>query len=804
MSISSKAPPSPPAAQRSGRRSSSRSGRPPPPPRTGSTRRFAVLSDDDNDADSNPQVERAAIRSPPPAKSHAPPPAPHHSHWHGQHCPIDESQSHIHESWMDVDDMKQPSLQRSHLNLFNIVEEESQETSLDDMSETIPTSSTTTDLSTSTSGIKQELEHTASDIACYNSNSYEIFSHLQTVTTHLLKDQSNLKIMDKLLGFEGVLDFLHLLGYESDDKGSKIVCKKKPDKPVVESAMQIIDRYQTRMSIVRYSIASSDTEQKQTNEVNLYDDQQEQPDFVKLNESLSLEQIVIWSTHENVHDEHTMDLMDTLIVTHKQFTNSVTLFRHLRRRFNSAIPEHVQAAEHQTKGHSPVDTYSPRLVFEHAIELDDEDEEEEEEEEEAAYESPRNAALLQRQKVIQLKVFKSLLDWMESCWLDDFEGNNQLNKELNAWMAELEQLQYTKLKKQCLWLKPLLDTVVKTTAKSKFVSETLRKQLAEKAINPETGVPRYLENVEIKILKRGYKLSSVTADELANQITWMNFKVFSSIQARECIGQNWKKQRKEEWSPNILLMIQQFNNLVTFVQLQILLESSLKDRAKEIKLMIQMGERMRKLKNYNGLCAVMNALNSSSIFRLKLAWQKVPDKLVNQFKAFKDVFKNTRNFRNYRSVFRNVAPPAIPYFGLFLQDLMFIDEGNDGYEKVKIALDDDGQTDEKKEEKQDAEPESLVVNFNKYVRTMDRIRNIQTYQQVGYESVCKENPQLQRLLYQQFHAVKEFTQDTIWEMSDQAVSIDEKCAAPLISFSSFMAAMPTSAPTLSPSVSETK
>merc|ERR1712087_741065 len=142
------------------------------------------------------------------------------------------------------------------------------------------------------------------------------------------------------------------------------------------------------------------------------------------------------------------------------------------------------------------------------------------------------------------------------------------------------------------------------------------------------------------------------------------------------------------------------------VQLQILSEESLRDRGKAIKRVIKMGERFKTLKNYNSLCAVLGALNSSPIHRLKSAWQRVPEKQLNLFESFKQIFVNTRNFRNFRQLFRNMSPPAIPYFGLFLQDLVFIDDGNDQYKKS------------------DGFGRGFMVYFNKCVRTMDRIKNI--------------------------------------------------------------------------------
>jgi len=359
------------------------------------------------------------------------------------------------------------------------------------------------------------------------------------------------------------------------------------------------------------------------------------------------------------------------------------------------------------------------------------------------------------QKRIQLKVIKSLRDWMKTYWDEDFLNDLEVQKELISWLADLEELKKQK-QTECPWIKPLSSMVSKEFERFKLKSPNQARKLENIKLfklNPDSGIPQCLEHVSIK---KGYKLSNTTAEDLADQITLMDYKIFSNIAERECIGQCWKK-RKEE-SPNVLAMIQQFNNLTVFVQLQILSEKSLKDRSKAIKRVIKMGERFKELKNYNSLCAILGALNSSPIHRLKLAWQRVPEKTLNQFESFKQIFINTRNFRNFRTLFRQVSPPAIPYFGLFLQDLVFIDDGNDSFKQID-----------------NFKQHGFMVNFNKCVRTMDRIKNIRLYQTNPYLNGkhLKKQDFLQKILYQEFHKMKGFTEDTIWDMSTQVKKADE-------------------------------
>merc|ERR1712113_728481 len=496
----------------------------------------------------------------------------------------------------------------------------------------------------------QEFQQSASDIACYNDAPSQVFSTLRSVAKKLLKDDvryrtldtTNPKVMERLIGFEGVLDFLMLLGFESDAMGMKLICETKPSQQIVRNAIEVLNTYESRLGLGRKNKnKGNDKADDEQSYVTLGgpNDKKDNKKDKDEQDTLTLEQIIIWSTHENMRDN---DTMETLILTHKQFTTSLTLLKNLRRRFDVPIPNDIR---------------NDNLKI--------------------------NEFRLNVQKRIQLKVIKSLRDWMKTYWDEDFLNDLEVQKELISWLADLEELKIQK-QTECPWIKPLSSMVSKEFERFKLKSPNQARKLENIKLfklNPDSGIPQCLEHVSIK---KGYKLSNTTAEDLADQITLMDYKIFSNIAERECIGQCWKK-RKEE-SPNVLAMIQQFNNLTVFVQLQILSEKSLKDRSKAIKRVIKMGERFKELKNYNSLCAILGALNSSPIHRLKLAWQRVPEKTLNQFESFKQIFINTRNFRNFRTLFRQVSPPAIPYFGLFLQDLVFIDDGNDSFNDLVLHL----------------------------------------------------------------------------------------------------------------------
>merc|ERR1712113_18622 len=124
----------------------------------------------------------------------------------------------------------------------------------------------------------QEFQQSASDIACYNDAPSQVFSTLRSVAKKLLKDDvryrtldtTNPKVMERLIGFEGVLDFLMLLGFESDAMGMKLICEQKPSQQVVRNAIEVLNTYESRLGLGRNKKKRS----ANTGDANKQDDEQ--------------------------------------------------------------------------------------------------------------------------------------------------------------------------------------------------------------------------------------------------------------------------------------------------------------------------------------------------------------------------------------------------------------------------------------------------------------------------------------------------------------------------------------------------
>jgi len=91
------------------------------------------------------------------------------------------------------------------------------------------------------------------------------------------------------------------------------------------------------------------------------------------------------------------------------------------------------------------------------------------------------------------------------------------------------------------------------------------------------------------------------------------------------------------------------------------------------------------MNSFNMQMAVMSAFGQSPIHRLKYTFLAIRPKLLESAQRFQTLFSSEGSSRNYREAIKNVTPPAIPFLGVYLTDLTFIDEGNPKYVDEKLV-----------------------------------------------------------------------------------------------------------------------
>jgi son of sevenless-like protein len=372
-------------------------------------------------------------------------------------------------------------------------------------------------------------------------------------------------------------------------------------------------------------------------------------------------------THNINYDIH---ILHEFFVTFRSFTDASALFQKLSDRFNTPPPPNV--------------THEEFAVFKEDV-----------------------------LAPIRLRVTSAIKYWVENFYTFDFRGNEDQLRRLDVFIQMVENSNSGSLAK-----------VIKRSIE-KVVEDVLEKIMRVPSPMRTPSIRTLRKIPTLKKTPRGPKsiLKNYHRKEIARQLALIDFEMFSKIEAKECLNSAWTKESRETMAPNIHAMTQFFNRISAWVGTEVVKVEKLSDRVRAVCKVIKVAKRSYDLHNYNAVFSVMSGLNSSPIHRLRQTWDALPKEYMQIYDELSELMSRDGNFKNLRTALKDGTPPSIPYVGLYLKDLTFIEDGSPKY----ITRD-----------------EVKMINFSKCRQFAAVIRDIQTFQNQRY--AFEVFPELRELL----------------------------------------------------------
>lgn len=199
--------------------------------------------------------------------------------------------------------------------------------------------------------------------------------------------------------------------------------------------------------------------------------------------------------------------------------------------------------------------------------------------------------------------------------------------------------------------------------------------------------------------------------ELARQLTLDVSRLFRSVMPEELLAQEWTK-KTESISVNVKAMIKSATNLTFWVSESILSYGEVRRRSVILKHWVKVANFCLELRNYDTLMAIMGALDSASIARLKKTWDCISAKTKAVVETLRTVVDTSRNYAVLRHRLQTDSLPCIPFLGIYLTALTFIDAGNPATRSLGNGME--------------------VINFDKHIKTAKLVSDIQRLQQIPY------------------------------------------------------------------------
>ncbi|XP_032094572.1 ral guanine nucleotide dissociation stimulator-like 2 [Thamnophis elegans] len=193
------------------------------------------------------------------------------------------------------------------------------------------------------------------------------------------------------------------------------------------------------------------------------------------------------------------------------------------------------------------------------------------------------------------------------------------------------------------------------------------------------------------------------AEEVAAHLTAQDGDLFLRLVPHECLGSAWSQRDKkghEGDCPTVRATVAQFNLVANAVIFTCLWDTGLRatQRARLLEKWICVAEECLLLRNFSSLYAVVSALQSTSLHRLKRTWEETSRESARCYEELSAICSEQDNYSQSRQLlFQEAGPGAaaggaelphrkhqrrlleqrplgvIPYLGTFLKDLVMLD-----------------------------------------------------------------------------------------------------------------------------------
>ncbi|MDP2439680.1 MAG: Ras guanine nucleotide exchange factor [archaeon] len=257
----------------------------------------------------------------------------------------------------------------------------------------------------------------------------------------------------------------------------------------------------------------------------------------------------------------------------------------------------------------------------------------------------------QRAKALQLRVAVVVSHWVQTN------------------IADFDQILLEKLRDFSV---TLISLGFKTAGEG--LGSSLRK-INRQASSIIANPPLHLD-IRSEILSPSGIILASSEHEIARQLTLIDYTIFTSIELSELLNLNWSSKSRAHRAQNVKMMLRRLNQCSHWFASMILWTQDVTTRGKLYTKILKVLQCLYELQNFNGVMSIVVAFNLAAVPRLKKTIGLVDSALIEAFHTIEALMSPTGSYKTYREALHSANGPCIPYIGLFLADLTFIEEGN--------------------------------------------------------------------------------------------------------------------------------
>ncbi|XP_072285052.1 son of sevenless homolog 2 [Pyxicephalus adspersus] len=265
---------------------------------------------------------------------------------------------------------------------------------------------------------------------------------------------------------------------------------------------------------------------------------------------------------------------------------------------------------------------------------------------------------------VQLRVLNVFRHWVEHHFYD-FERDQELLERLETFISSVKGKSMKK------WVESIAKIIRrKKQAQANGVSHNITFESQPPPIEWHISRAGQLET---------FDLMTLHPIEIARQLTLIESDLYRAVQPSELVGSVWTKEDKEINSPNLLKMIRHTTNLTLWFEKCLVETENFEERVAVFSRIIEILQVFQDLNNFNGVLEIVSAVNSVPVYRLDHTFEALQERKRRILDEAVELSQD--HFKKYLAKLKSINPPCVPFFGIYLTNILKTEEGNPDFLK---------------------------------------------------------------------------------------------------------------------------
>ena len=223
-----------------------------------------------------------------------------------------------------------------------------------------------------------------------------------------------------------------------------------------------------------------------------------------------------------------------------------------------------------------------------------------------------------------------------------------------------------------------------------------------------------------------FNILNFKKEQIAQYLTCESYQLLSDIPQSELYNNNFTHKKQDKNAPHIKKIFDRYDKLICFIIEDICSYDNISDRVDVIEKWIRIAFVCLELKNFSDLIMIDTLFCNYLFKKMKITWNKLSKKSLNYLNRLSKICSGEHCYLNIRKEIFKAKGPFVPYIGILLKEITYIEESKYILENNNINIEKMVKLDK---------AINKFFEFKKYKYSFDKCKNLEILSNLNPKSL---------------------------------------------------------------------